>query len=565
MCGGRVVDIHRSVQHFLNCGEVGSSHSGSYQPMRRALSHLRVTGDSSRVAPAPCILCRSPWGSGPESVSELQHLCASLQVSGLPHGDCVCVACRADRDARHRSDMGSDAPQPFTHHYRTDRAAVARAAFNELVTRARLADDAQAVVSAYTWSAILVPFIWSAAADEAALRPIRGWSLPSWWDQWYLYPDEYVLVKPDSFLPDSFLPGRPLKGCFCSASLKKASSHCESPTVCGGITAVGLPFQFRCDTKLSPLRLGICFWVRCCGSGFAWCNKDGVNYCSDSQTQPIPQTCWSWWPYGSLSFILGNFMFQDLSFLDCAVPVHSLVPPRILEQHCTRVSSAAGQSLVPGVDTPQGPVDGGLASRPEEMLRPIQERHLLSRPDQRNSCSVGYGVETPYSFCAGCLYSGLRAQHLFEAVCGVEQDAALHALETAVNNLASKGPRSLSMHLSGASLVALAEENGDVWPIAAGIVWRLFPSTCLRSAVRSAAQRFFGSLKVGVACPLDLGATIRTISHYRERNAASMAQIVVTNAFNSLDKNALLTACWRDFPTRRMGPLVLQWSVSAFV
>ena len=79
--------------------------------------------------------------------------------------------------------------------------------------------------------------------------------------QWYLYPDEYVLVKPDSFLPDSFLPGRPLKGCFCSASLKKANSHCESPTVCGGITAVGLPFQFRCETKLSLLRLGISFWM----------------------------------------------------------------------------------------------------------------------------------------------------------------------------------------------------------------------------------------------------------------------------------------------------------------
>ena len=44
-----------------------------------------------------------------------------------------------------------------------DRAALARAASNELVTKARLAGDAQAVVSAYTWSAMLVPFIWSAA------------------------------------------------------------------------------------------------------------------------------------------------------------------------------------------------------------------------------------------------------------------------------------------------------------------------------------------------------------------------------------------------------------------
>ena len=172
-CGGRFVVFYRSVQQPLNCGEVGSSPSDWYQPLRRALSLLRITGDSSWIAPVPCLLCRSPRGSGPESVSELQHLCAPLQVSGLPHGDCDCVTRRADRDARRRSGMGSDAPQPFTHLYGTDRAAVARAAFNELVTWTRPAVDARVVVSAYTWSAMLVPFIWTAAAHEAALRPIQ--------------------------------------------------------------------------------------------------------------------------------------------------------------------------------------------------------------------------------------------------------------------------------------------------------------------------------------------------------------------------------------------------------
>ena len=96
----------------------------------------------------------------------MQHLCASLQDTGLPHGDCDCAACCADRDARRHSDMQTDAPQPFMHLYGTDRAAEARAAFNDLAVRARLSSDAQAVVSAYTWSAILVPFIWCAAADE---------------------------------------------------------------------------------------------------------------------------------------------------------------------------------------------------------------------------------------------------------------------------------------------------------------------------------------------------------------------------------------------------------------
>ena len=163
LAGNRVV-------RWPHCGGVAHRFHAvcatAYQPMRRALSHLRVTGDTARVARVPCILCRSPWGSGPESDSELQHLCASLQDTGLPHGDCKCAACCADRDARRRSDMQTDAPQPFMHLYGSDRAAEARAAFNDLVVRARRSSDAQAVVSAYTRSAILVPFIWSAAADE---------------------------------------------------------------------------------------------------------------------------------------------------------------------------------------------------------------------------------------------------------------------------------------------------------------------------------------------------------------------------------------------------------------
>ena len=88
--------------------------------------------------------------------------------------------------------------------------------------------------------------------------------------------------------------------------------------------------------------------------------------------------------------------------------------------------------------------------------------------------------------------SGLRAQHLLDAVCGAEQGAALHALESVVKILASgKGPRTLSVHLAGVSLVALAKENGDVRPIAEGEVLRRLTSKCLCSAVRDDAQGFF--------------------------------------------------------------------------
>ena len=49
---------------------------------------------------------------------------------------------------------------------------------------------------------------------DAALRPLREGSLLCRWRQRYLCPGECNMVKPDSFLP-----GRPLKGCFCLASL----------------------------------------------------------------------------------------------------------------------------------------------------------------------------------------------------------------------------------------------------------------------------------------------------------------------------------------------------------
>ena len=70
----------------------------------------------------------------------------------------------------------------------------------------------------------------------AVLHLIRWRSLPSPWDLRYQYQVEYDMVTPESFVFR-----RPLKGCFCIASFKKANSHCESPTVCCGITVVRLP------------------------------------------------------------------------------------------------------------------------------------------------------------------------------------------------------------------------------------------------------------------------------------------------------------------------------------
>ena len=82
---------NRCAMHFPTCG-------------------LRGTAPESLKFRVSCAVAHR---DGPESVSELQHLCASLQDSGLLHGDCDCAACYANEDARRHSDMETDAPQPF--------------------------------------------------------------------------------------------------------------------------------------------------------------------------------------------------------------------------------------------------------------------------------------------------------------------------------------------------------------------------------------------------------------------------------------------------------------------
>ena len=106
----------------------------------------------------------------------------------------------------------------------------------------------------------------------------------------------------------------------------------------------------------------------------------------------------------------GQFHAQRVvSFLGCAVPVHSSAPHNILELHNALVSSAAGQSLVAGVGTPPEPDVEGLVSRLGTALRPFQERYLLSRRGQKNSCSDEYEMVKPDSFLAG-----MSPQWLFE-------------------------------------------------------------------------------------------------------------------------------------------------------
>ena len=101
--------------------------------------------------------------------------------------------------------------------------------------------------------------------------------------------------------PHSFLTGCPRSGCSNSASLQEAQGHGESLPGCGGFTAVGLVFRVHLGSKPLPSKLVRRCWSRRCGKGFAWYNKEGMYYCSDSRNRHILQICGSSWAHGAVS------------------------------------------------------------------------------------------------------------------------------------------------------------------------------------------------------------------------------------------------------------------------
>ena len=110
-------------------------------------------------------------------------------------------------------------------------------------------------------------------------------------------------------------------------------------------------------------------------SNFTWCNKDGVNYCTPSLNQHIPQYCGSCWAHGSVSALGDRIKIaRKGKGIDINLSVQHLL-------NCGNVGSCHG-----------GTVDG-----------PYQWLHKISQ----SGTGISYETQQPYLACSSESQEGI--------------------------------------------------------------------------------------------------------------------------------------------------------------
>ena len=162
-------------------------------------------------------------------------------------------------------------------------------------------------------------------------------------------------------------------------------------------------------------------------------------------------------------------------------------------------------------------VSPGPLRRNDEIEKAMREKHPLAQgaPDLSDLAAPGRNQVPEFdgalvkkmlkSFSRGTAPgpTGLRAQHLVDAVRSAHGDEAMEQI-TSLCNLLARGdaPEFLTQYLAGASLMALQKPDGGVRPIAIGEVLRRLVSKCFCKMYEREATTYLWPKQIGVAAPL---------------------------------------------------------------
>ena len=162
-----------------------------------------------------------------------------------------------------------------------------------------------------------------------------------------------------------------------------------------------------------------------------------------------------------------------------------------------------------------------------------------------------------FSKLTGAGPTGLRIQHLIDAVEVLLSCSILQSLKGVVNILAAgRVPPMIASFLAGGNLTALVKSTQgssfDIRPIAVGEALRRLTGKCLCALVRSKASEFFQPHQFGVACPMGAEKIVHGLracveKHWLEENFVVL-KVDMKNAFNLVSRQALLSECAKHFP-----------------
>ncbi|GJS40576.1 putative reverse transcriptase domain-containing protein [Tanacetum coccineum] len=154
------------------------------------------------------------------------------------------------------------------------------------------------------------------------------------------------------------------------------------------------------------------------------------------------------------------------------------------------------------------------------------------------------------SFPKGTSYGrdGLRAQHILDALCGEGSATAtdlLKAITLVVNLwLVGRCPPILAEFVASAPLTPLLKPDNGIWPIAVGTIWRRLVSKVAMKGVGKEISKYLGDFQFGVGVSGGAEAVLhsanRVLSEYHNDGSLAMLTVDLSNAFNLVDRSALL-------------------------
>eukprot|EP01065_Artemidia_motanka_P010387 TRINITY_DN154_c0_g2_i8.p1 TRINITY_DN154_c0_g2~~TRINITY_DN154_c0_g2_i8.p1 ORF type:complete len:639 (+),score=205.24 TRINITY_DN154_c0_g2_i8:75-1991(+) len=301
---GMGVDINLAVQHMLNCGTAGSCHGGSVDgPYQWIHSISQKTGTGIAYETAnPYLACSSESTEG--FCPKADFSCKPINVARTcPTFGEDCVALDHYPNAtvsEYGSISGADAMQ---------KEIYARGPISCGIDAAPILKYTGGIVSDAGESVDHVISVvgWGSEAGK------KYWIVRNSWGQYW---GEFGYIRVEMGKNALHLEEQcswAVPGAFTvnNYPCHEGGDNCESKVAKlvpkprrsellsrGQVEAAGITWRGNFTTTAPP---HVTLAAAAMPDSFTWCNKDGVNYCTESRNQHIPQYCGSCWAHGAVS------------------------------------------------------------------------------------------------------------------------------------------------------------------------------------------------------------------------------------------------------------------------